>query len=406
MRRVVITGIGVISSIGTGKEDFMEGILSGKDGKKDIPYFNTEKYTLKRANIVEGFHETQYCMKNGNTEKEAANVYALYASKQAMEDAGLSSASYANDRKGVAVATSLGSIGGKANIHQQILDGKSYQDVDFSAAFECCSTPSGVISKEFECYGPNISVSTACAAGTNSIGCGYDMIKNDTCDMVIAGGSDPFEQMSFSGFLSLKTITQNELTPFDLNRSGIDIGEGAAVVILEELESALKRGANIYAEVLGYGLSNDAYHATSPDPNGGGARLAMSMAMKEAGINLADVNYINAHGTGTKINDKMETGAIAELFGAHASDIMISSTKSMHGHMLGATGSIEAIVCALAIKEGFVPATTKTKELMKECENLDIVLGTYRKEQIQYAVSNSFGFAGNSSSIVIGRYVC
>ena len=172
------------------------------------------------------------------------------------------------------------------------------------------------------------------------------------------------------------------------------------------MDSALKRGANIYAEVLGYGLSNDAYHATSPDPNGGGARLAMSMAMKEAGINLQDVNYINAHGTGTKINDKMETGAIAELFGHHASDIMISSTKSMHGHMLGATGSIEAIVCALAIKEGFVPATTKTKELMEECENLDIVLGTFRKEQIQYAVSNSFGFAGNSSSIVIGRYVC
>lgn len=403
-RRVVITGIGVISSIGTGKQNFMQGILTGKDGKKDIPYFNTDKYSLKKANIVEGFEEKEYFMKNGHAEKEAANVYGLYASKQALEDAGISKNTYESSRKGVVVATSLGSIGGKANIHQQILDGKGYDQVDFSAAFECCSTPSGVISKEFECLGPNISVSTACAAGTNSIGCGFDMIKDDICDMVITGGSDPFEQMSFSGFLSLKTITQNELTPFDKNRSGIDIGEGAAILILEDLAHAIARGADIYAEVLGYGLSNDAYHATSPDPQGGGARLAMRMAIEEAGIQLTDVDYINAHGTGTKINDKMETGAISELFGEHASKIMISSTKSMHGHMLGATGSIEAIACALAIKEGFVPATTKTKELMDECANLDIVLDKVRQTPIHYAVSNSFGFAGNSSSVVIGRY--
>lgn len=403
-RRVVITGIGVISSIGTGKQAFMTGLREGKDGKKDIPYFNTDSYALKKAAIVEGFDKKEYVMSNGGTETEDANVYGLYASKQAMEDAGIEKDTYPNERKGVSVATSLGSIGGKSNIHKQILEGKSFDEVDFSAAFESCSTPSGVISKEFNCLGPNISVSTACAAGTNSIGCGFDMIKNDVCDMVIAGGTDPFEEMSFSGFISLKTVTQNELTPFDKNRSGIDIGEGAAILILEDLDSALKRGADIYAEILGYGVSNDAYHATSPDPQGRGAKLAMKMAMDEAGVKKEDVDYINAHGTGTKINDKMELKAIRELFEECVSDIKISSTKSMHGHMLGATGSIEAIICALGIKEGFIPGTTKTKELMEESEGMNIVLDGVKEGKIDIALSNSFGFAGNSASIVIGRY--
>lgn len=402
-RRVVITGVGVISAIGTGKEAFKQGILSGKDGKKDIPYFNCEKYSLKKACIVEGFNEKEYCLKDGSIEKEPANVYGLYACRQALEDAGITTM-YQNVRKGVSVATSLGSISGKSDIHCQILTGKKYSEVDFLAAFESCSTPSGIIAKEFDCLGPNISVSTACAAGTNSIGCGFDMIQNDTCDMVIAGGVDPFEQMSFSGFISLMTITKNEITPFDKNRSGIDIGEGAGILILESLDSALARGANIYAEVLGYGISNDAYHATSPDPSGSGAKYAMSMAMAEAGIRKEDVEYINAHGTGTKMNDKMEIGAIKGLFGEHASNLYISSTKSMHGHMLGATGSIEAIVCALAIKDGFIPATTKTNELMDECEGMNIVLDKPLNKRINIALSNSFGFAGNSTSIVLGRY--
>lgn len=403
-RRVVITGIGVISSIGTGKEAFMQGILDGKDGKKDIPYFECDKYSLKKAHIVEGFDKKEYCLKSGIIEKEPANVYGLYASKQALDDAGITTDMYPNDRKGVSIASSLGSINGKADIHSQVLAGKRFNEIDFLPAFECCSTPSGVVAKEFDCFGPNISVSTACAAGTNSIGCALDMIQNGTCDMVIAGGSDPFEQMSFSGFISLMTITKNEIMPFDKNRSGIDIGEGAAILILESLDGALARGAHIYAEVLGYGISNDAYHATSPEPSGSGAKKAMSMAINQAGIKFEDVEYINAHGTGTKINDKMEIGAIKSLFGDHAFNLYVSSTKSMHGHMLGATGSIEIIACALALKEGFVPATTKTTELMDECVGMNIVLGKPLEKQVRIVLSNSFGFAGNSSSIVLSRY--
>ncbi|MBO4616955.1 MAG: beta-ketoacyl-[acyl-carrier-protein] synthase family protein [Lachnospiraceae bacterium] len=404
-RRVVITGIGVISSIGTGKDELRSALFAGKDGKKDIPYFSTEKYTQKRANIVEGFDEKEYALRNGSIEKDTSNVYALYATKQALRDANLAADYYEDERKAVSVSSSLASIKGKADIHRQKLAGKDFDEIDFDAAFLNCATPSGIIGKEFACLGPNISVSTACAAGSNSLGCGYDMIKENVSDMVIAGGVEPFEEMSFSGFLSLKTITPNELTPFDKNRSGIDIGEGAAIVILEELESAVKRGANIYAEVLGYGISNDAFHATSPDPEGNGAMVAMNMALKEAGVEPSQVDYVNAHGTGTQINDKMEIKAIGKVFNEHASKVKISSTKSMHGHMLGATGSMEAIICALGIKEGFFPATTKTKELMDECEGKHIVLGRPESGTINYAVSNSFGFAGNSASIVLGRYM-
>lgn len=405
-RRVVVTGIGIISPIGNGIQEFERGLKSGKDGKSEITSFDTTDYKLKKAAVLKKNKFYTYKCRDGHEEKEPANSLALHASNEAWRDSGVTDAFYNPNRRGVAIASSLASIRGKAKIHNEILNGKNVKDINFDAVYESASTPGGMVAKELLCLGPNISVSTACASGTNSLGCAFDMIKENCCDIVIAGGVDPFEEMSFSGFLSLQTITKDEMRPFDENRSGIDIGEGAGIVILEELENAKKRGAHIYAEICGYGLANDAYHATSPDPEGVAAIAAMRMAINESDLDENSIDYVNAHGTGTRINDKMELQAIRKVFGEQLiKDVKISSTKSMHGHMLGATGSVEAIACILAVRDGFVPGTMKTIKIMKEYEDLDIIVGETIKENINFALSNSFGFAGNASSIVIGRYI-
>lgn len=404
-RRVVITGIGVISSIGTGKEAFIEGLKKGKDGVKQIPYFDTSEYKVNRAAIVEGFDKKEYVMRDEKVEKERANVYALYGAKEAVEDSRLVLAGYDSDRLGVSLATSLASIDGKDQFNTYFLS-SGYEGIDEKLVFETCSTMSGCVAKEYGIQGPSVTISTACAAGTNSVGYAFDMIQNDVCDAVITGGVDPFSRLSYSGFLSLMTITSDKISPFDENRSGIDIGEGAAVMIVEALETALKRGAHIYAEILGYGISNDAYHATSPDPNAGGAIRSMSECIKQAGIGIEDVNYINAHGTGTKVNDPMELLAIKSVFGDKAKNIPISSSKSMFGHTLGCAGSIEIMVCALAIENNFLPPTINTINPITDYNNYDFSLGTTREYKINAAISNSFAFAGNTASICVGRYTC
>lgn len=404
-RRVVVTGIGIISPIGNSIKEFTKALKEGKDGKSEITGFNTEKYKLKKAAVLKTSKFYTFKCKDNHVETDPANSLALHASLEAWRDSGVPENYYDCDRRGIAIASSLASIRGKSRIHKDILNGKKLEDIDFNPVYENGSSPGGMVAKELSCLGPCVSVSTACASGSNSIGCGADMIKNNRCDIVIAGGVDPFEEMSFSGFLSLQTITKDEMRPFDENRTGIDIGEGAGIIILEELEHAKKRGAHIYAEICGYGLANDAYHATSPDPEGTAAVAAMNMAINDAAIIKEDIDYVNAHGTGTKINDKMELQAIRNLFGTHSKNVKISSTKSMHGHMLGATGSVEVIACILAICEEFIPGTIKTKKIMEEFDDLNIVVGKSIKEKIDFALSNSFGFAGNASSIVIGRYV-
>ena len=403
-KRVVITGLGIISSIGSGKKDFLKGLREGKNGVKEVPYFDMSQYKVNRGAIVEGFDKKSYTTKNNKVETAPTNVYGLYAAKEAFEDANLSADSYPRERKGVALSTSLGSIALKTETHRQFLKNKNYENIFLDSAFEACSTLTGVICKEYDCLGPNLTVSTACAAGTNSIGCGYDMIKNNECDMVITGGVDPFSELSYSGFLSLLTLTKKIMAPFDENRSGIDIGEGAGVLILEDLDSALARNAKIYAEILGYGISNDAYHATSPDPNAGGAIRSMKLSLQSANIMPEDIDYINAHGTGTRLNDNMELKAITEVFGEDASKVPISSTKSMHGHMLGSTGSIEAIICTLAIDNNFIPATINTSQIMQAYKDYNIIIEKSIEKRINIALSSSFAFAGNTASIVIGRF--
>lgn len=404
IRRVAVTGIGIISPIGTGKNAFLDGLKQGKNGVKEIPYFDVSGYKVNRGAIVEGFDKKEYTMRNGYVESEPANILGLYAAKEAYEDSGLQDGYYDRERLGVAIATSLASIDGKMKLHKHFIENGNYDNTDLSAAFEACSTPAGVIAKEYGCLGPCLTISTACAAGTNSIGCAYDMIVDDECDLVITGGTDPFSELSYSGFLSLQTITKESLSPFDANRSGIDIGEGAAILILEELEAAKKRGAHIYAVILGYGISNDAYHATSPDPNAGGAIRSIKMALESANIKPEDVDYINAHGTGTLFNDKMEMLAIDRVFGEYAPKIPISSTKSMHGHMIGCAGSIEAIVCSLAISYSFIPATINTKKIMDGYEDYNIIIGKPIDREVNIALSNSFAFAGNTASIILGKY--
>lgn len=402
-RRVLITGMGVISAIGTGKQSFLEGLKTGKDGVTSIPYFDTSDYALDKAAIVEGFDESDYKMKDSSVETERANVYALHAAKEAVIDSGLDFSTIDHDMVGVSLATSLASFAHKDVFNSQVFH-KGYEGADPTLMMDTCSTAAGVLAKEYDAFGPSVTISTACASGSNSIGCAYDLISDGTCDIMITGGVDPFSRLSYSGFLSLHTISKTTIRPFDETREGIDIGEGAAILILEDMESALKRGAHIYAEVLGYGISNDAYHATSPDPMSGGAIRAINMCLDQAGIQPEDINYINAHGTGTRFNDQMELRAIKTVFGESAKNIPVSSTKSLMGHTLGCAGSIEALTCALAISEGILPPTIKTKEPMHDAEGMDFVLDLARSYQIEKAISTSFAFGGNTAVIAIGRY--
>jgi 3-oxoacyl-[acyl-carrier-protein] synthase II len=402
-KRAVVTGVGVISSIGIGKEAFINGLRNGLSGIKPITYFDASEYRVGKAAIADDFTKKEYRMRNGGIETEISNVFALYAAQEAFTDAGLQMGKLDSARLGVSLATSLGGIQSKdrflTNFHN-----RGYQDNDPYLVLETCSTTAGVVSKEFGCEGPTMTISTACAAGTNSIGYALDLIRSGECDRVIAGGADPFSRLSFSGFNSLLSITSTQIRPFDENRDGIDLGEGAAIVIIEELDTAIARGAKIYAEVLGYGISNDAYHATAPDPKAGGAIRAMEECLKDAGLNKEQINYINAHGTGTKFNDAMELLAIKTVFGERAKEIPISSSKSMFGHTLGCAGSLEFVTCVLAIKENFIPATINTEIPIKGYEDYDFVLKESRNYQVNAAISNSFAFAGNTASVAAGRF--
>lgn len=408
-RRVVITGLGMVTPVGTGKTVFWDNLLAGKSGIDRVQSFNVDDYPTQVAAEVKDFHPADYMDKKESRRMDRFSQFAVAAAKLAWEDAKLDLSAIDNQRVGVSVGSGIGGI---TTIQEQVqvLNDKGPRRVSpFFVPMLIANMASGYISIEFGLKGPNTTIVTACATGTHSIGEALKTIQLGAADVMVAGGAEAaIVPVAFAGFCALRAMTssnddpQRASRPFDSNRDGFVMGEGAGIVILEELEHALARGANIYAEVAGYGLSSDAYHITAPDPDGAGAQLCMSMAIKDAGVSPQDVDYINAHGTSTPLNDKTETLAIKQVFGEHAYELAVSSTKSMTGHLLGAAGGIEAIICALAIETGMIPPTINLEHPDPECD-LNYVPNQALARPVQTAMSNSFGFGGTNASLIFKK---
>ncbi len=407
-RRVVVTGMGAITPIGLSVDEFWEGVKEQKTGFGYITKFDTADYKCKIAAEVKGFEGKNYMDFKAAKRMELFSQYAVAATKEALEQAGIDMEKEDPYRVGVSIGSGIGSLQAMETAHSKLLDKGPNRINPLLVPLMICNMAAGNVSIQFGLKGKSINVVTACATGTNSIGEAFRTIQYGDADVMAAGGTESsISPIGVSGFSALTALSSSEdpercSIPFDKDRSGFVMGEGAAVVILEELEHAKARGARIYGEVVGYGCSSDAYHITSPAEDGSGAATAMLNAVKDAGIAPEDVIYINAHGTSTHHNDLFETRAIKLAFGDHAKDMKINSTKSMVGHLLGAAGAIEFITCIKELEEGYLHATVGLKEPDEECD-LD-----YCKEPVtgdfKYALSNSLGFGGHNASILVKKY--
>jgi 3-oxoacyl-[acyl-carrier-protein] synthase II len=409
-RRVVITGIGLVSALGIGTRETWAGLLAGQSGVGRVTRFDVTAYAAQIAAEVKGFEPLTWIEKKDVKKMDLFIQYAIAASQFAMDDAQLA----ITDANATDIGVFIGSgIGGFITIereHEALLNGGPRKVSPFFIPSAIINLASGQVSIRFGAKGPNLATCTACSASAHAIGESFEIIKRGDANAMIAGGSEAaITPMSVGGFGQLRALsTRNDepsraSRPFDKERDGFIIGEGAGVVILEELEFAKARGAKIYAEIVGYGSTADAYHMTAPSEDGDGARRAMVMAVRKAGIRPEQVDYINAHGTSTPYNDKLETLAIKNCFGEHAHKVAISSTKSMTGHLLGGAGGLEAGITALAVKESVVPPTINLDNPDPECD-LDYVPHTKREMSIQYALSNSFGFGGTNAALLLKRY--
>ncbi len=406
-KRVVITGIGAVTPIGIGKDAFWEGLISGKNGIGLISAFDASAYPTKIAGEVKNFDPGQYMSKKEIRKNDRFVQFAIAAAKLAVEDAKL----IIDDSNRHSIGILLGSgIGGIATIEEQhrILLEKGPDRVSpFFIPMLISNMASGQVSIMLGVKGPNTCVVTACATGCHAIGDAYTFIKRGEAICMVAGGSEAaVSPLAIGGFSAMKALStrnnepEKASRPFDKTRDGFVLAEGAGVVILEELSHALARHAPIYAEVIGYGMTGDAYHITAPDPEGSGAARAMEKALKSARLSPSDVDYINAHGTSTGLNDKIETAAIKQIFNSHAHEIPVSSTKSMTGHVLGATGALEIISCALTVKNKIIPPTINYEFPDPECD-LDYVPNKAREQEVEVALSNSFGFGGHNAVLAV-----
>lgn len=408
-RRVVITGLGVVTPVGIGKDSFWTSLCTGKSGISRVTSFNVDDYPTQIGAEIRDFDPHKFLDKKEARRMDRFGQFALVASKLAMEDSAIDLSAIDSDRAGVSVGSGIGGI---ITIEEQIavLKEKGPRRISpFFVPMLIANMASGYISIEFGFRGPNTTLVTACATGTHSIGEAFKIIQLGVADVMLAGGSEAaFSPISFAGFCAMRAMsTRNQeplkaSRPFDSDRDGFVMGEGAGVVVLEELEHALARGAKIYAEVAGYGLSGDAYHVTAPDPDGSGAIRCMEMAITDAGMVPEEVDYINAHGTSTDLNDKTETAAIKRVFADHAYKLAVSSTKSMTGHLLGAAGGIEAVVCAMAIQEGIIPPTVNYDNPDPDCD-LDYTPNVAAKRLVSVAMSNSFGFGGTNACLIFRK---
>ena len=408
-RRVVITGMGALTPIGNDVASFWNNAKEGKLGIDFITLIDQELIDVKIAAEVKGFDPDALIGKKEAKRLDRFAQFALVASDEAIKDSGIDLEKENLERFGVMLGSGIGGFQTIEDECTKLATGKSRRVSPFFVPMAIINLGAGNVAIKYGLKGPCTSAVTACATGTNNIGDAFRAIKHGYADVMLAGGAEaPITRLGVTGFNSMKALNtcndpKKASTPFDKNRGGFVMGEGAGVVILESLEHAEARGANIIAEIVGYGSTCDAYHITSPDPDGSGAARAMKDAIDEAGIKPEEVSYINAHGTSTELNDKFETLAIKKAFGEEAYKVSISSTKSMTGHLLGAAGAIETIICAKALQEGFVPPTigyeTKDEEL-----DLDYVPNIGRKQELEYALTNSLGFGGHNATLLLKKW--
>jgi len=405
-RRVVVTGLGAVSPLGTGIDKNWEALCSGKSGIGRIAKFDPSPFSSQIAGEVKDFNSEDFLDKQQVRRFDIFIHYAMASARMAMEDSGLKIDASNAHRVGCITGSGLGGLSMLEHFHQILLERGPRKISPFFIPGMIANMAPGQIAIEFGAKGPNLSIETACAASSHAIGESFRMIREGIVDAMITGGAEAVvTPLALGGFCSMRALsTRNDepekaSRPFDLDRDGFIMGEGAGIVILEELEHALERGASVYAELIGYGMSGDAYHVSAPHPDGEGAIACMKMALEYAGIGPEEIDYINAHGTSTKLNDISENKAIKAVFGDHAYKLAVSSTKSMTGHLLGGAGGLEAIYTVLALKHGIIPPTVNYETPDPECD-LDYVPNVARKSDPKAAMTNSFGFGGTNASLV------
>jgi len=409
-RRVVITGIGLVSPLGVGTEQNWEAITAGKNGIGLITLFDASAYSSQIAGEVSGFDPLNFVEKKELRKMDRFIQFAIAAAELAVADAGLKTDGLAGEKTGVYIGSGIGGIGSIEDNYRLLLEKGPHRVSPYFLVATIINEAAGQVSIRFRAKGPNSATATACATSTHAVGDAFRIIARGDAEVMIAGGAEaPVTPLGVAGFCAMRALsTRNEAPdkasrPFDAERDGFVISEGAGILILEELGHALRRNARIYAEVVGYGMTADAYHVTAPCLDGDGAYRAMKLAIEDAGISPCEVDYINAHGTSTQYNDKIETLAVKKLFQEHAFKLAISSTKSMIGHLLGAAGGYEAGISALAIFHQQIPPTRNYEHPDPECD-LDYVPHRARPGEIQYALSNSFGFGGTNGALLLRRF--
>ncbi len=410
LRRVVITGIGLITPVGKNKEENWQNIRNGHSGIGPITRFDAQHHASRIAGEIKNYDSNQYFDRKEVRKFDPFIQFALIASDEAVKDSGLDLGALNKERAGVYIGSGIGGIQ-TIETNKEILMQKGPDRISPFFLPACIANlAAGQVSIKFGFKGPNLANCTACATGTHAIGDSTRIIQRGEADIMLAGGAEyPITPLGVAGFTAMRALStrndepQKASRPFDKGRDGFVIGEGSAVLVLESLEHAHNRGARIYAEVAGYGFTGDAYHMTAPDPNADGSYRVMKMALADAGVKPEDIVYINAHGTSTELNDKLETLAIKRLFGEYAHKLAISSTKSMTGHMLGATGSAEAAYTALAITDSFIPPTINYETPDPDCD-LNYTPNQGVAREIPYALSNSFGFGGTNASVLLKKF--
>jgi len=409
-RRVVVTGVGIVSPLGIGTEANWDALCAGRSGIDTITRFDASQHSARIAGEVKGFDPLRFVDKKDVKKMDIFIQLAIAASQFAMDDAGLTIAPDIATRAGVFIASGIGGFSTIEREHKALIEGGPRRISPFFIPATIINLAAGQVSIRFGAKGPNSATCTACSASAHAIGDAFEVIRRNDADVMIAGGSESaITPMGVGGFAAMRALStrndepQRASRPFDKDRDGFIMGEGSGVIILEELGFAQRRGAPIYAELVGYGMTADAYHITAPSEDGDGGMRVMQMAIKQAGITPDKVDYINAHGTSTPYNDKLETMAIKRLFGEHAYTVAISSTKSMTGHLLGAAGGVEAVISTLAIRHQMIPPTINYDTPDPECD-LDYVPNEKRAAKIDYVLSNSFGFGGTNGALLFKRF--
>jgi len=409
-RRVVVTGLGAISPVGSTAQEGWKNLLEGKSGVTKITRFDASQYSSQIAGEVKNFNPDQWIAKKEQKKMDTFIHYAIAAGKMAMDDSGLKVDEKISERFGVIVSAGMGGLPGIEETHTTLTQRGPSRVTPFFIPMVIPNLAAGQLAIAHNAKGPNLCIVSACSTGAHSIGEAMRYIRDGICDAFIAGGTEsvicPLAVGGFSAMRALSTRNDSPETasrPFDKDRDGFVIGEGAGVMVLEEREFAMKRGARIYAELVGYGLNCDAHHITNPSEGGEGAARCMEMALKDSGLNTSDIDYVNAHGTSTGAGDVAETLALKRVFGDLAKKIWVSSTKSMTGHLLGAAGGLEAVVSVLALRDNAVPPTINLHEPSPECD-LDYVPNTAREKRLTHTLSNSFGFGGTNATLIFKRH--